>query len=816
MFPTHERVKTKYIGREEELSTLRSLLEEVQKGRGKLVLVEGEAGIGKTRMIEQMRALDLFSEFTFLIGRCLYFKDTDIYLPFKEMYSQYRQMIKGNEGGSPFVIQSDRQLVDRDLRTPSDQEFVPMSLIPAEIDLDDEGPGDEMVVEGLLEFNKLSQFIFDLEEKGPVCLFIDDLHWADPPSIKLLQFLAHKIVDHQVVIICTYRPEDLFWGEDASHPLVEPLNRLSRDKLYVPIELGRFDYDETEKFIRDILNVEKVPRSFSELVFKKTNGNPFFIEEVLYSLLERGIIDPTGQDWTQTIDPETISLPSTLRDVILRRIHWLKGNSMNVIRLASVSGSRITFDIIKRALEMKDEDIIEALEELVSAKFLVEIVEEENYQFENPVVQEVIYTELNHSRRRFLHYKMGKVLEERYSDNPTVWGNMAIHYYKGKDYEKALMYLTKASSYYQRISPQKALEYLHVVLECMERIPQSDSIKIQHVQVLLDISGLCLQIGDWNRSLEFSEKALNLATVLRMPLEIARAKLMNADVYKLRGDFHQATILFEEIASSPQDKGFSEVVAHAFMGLGYINWRTSDYPRALEMFSKSLQFAKIENNLNTIGTLYMNIGNVFNHRGDIKKALDYYNRGIKHLESSGNTLDASVGYSNIGSIYLQNGEFEEAEKVLELAISMTSERGRHDLCWPNINLIDLRGIQGKFTEASNIFEMCEDSMKDRDDKVGLGIAYLNIGKARILEQKPEEAETLIIRSITMLESLGMLYDLGKAKYSLGEAYLMSARYDEGKVYLDEAYQILKSIGARYQAEKVRGRLLEIRDSGGFI
>jgi predicted ATPase len=520
MFPAHDRTKTKYIGREEELALLSDLLDKVKKGRGSLVLVEGEAGIGKTRLIDQMRALANFDEFTFLIGRCLYFKDTDIYLPFKEMYSQYRQIMKGvgEDQLSPFSDQMEPSGPRSEIRTPTDDDFVPMSLIPAEIDIEEEAGEDEMVVEGLLEFDKLSQFIFELEEKGPLCLFIDDLHWADPPSIKLLQFLAHKIIDHKIMIIATFRPEDLFWGEDTSHPLAEPLKRLSRDKLFVQIKLERFDKEETDVLIKNILGIGRVPHTFSDLVFKRTNGNPFFIEEIIYSLLERGVFDPSEPDWADKIDPETISLPTTLKDVILRRIHWLKGNSMSVIRLASVSGPRITFDIIRDALEMKEEDILEALEELVQAKFLKEMEEDESYEFENPVIQEVIYTELNHSRRRFLHLKMGKVLEDRYSNNPTVWGSIGIHYHKGKNFEKALLFLTKSSSYYQQISPQKALEYLHMVLDCIEKLPQSDSIKSQHMEVLLEISDLCLQVGDWNRSLDFSEKSLNLATVLRMPL----------------------------------------------------------------------------------------------------------------------------------------------------------------------------------------------------------------------------------------------------------------------------------------------------------
>ncbi len=777
MFPSQDKLKTKYIGRKDELSLFGKLLDEVRGGKGKLVIVGGEAGIGKTRLIEEMIALPNFQDFNFLSGRCLYFKDTDIYLPFKEMFTQYKKMTREKklEVTSPFSSLGDEALTGEEDMPLSDQEFGPMSLIPAEIEIQDEEVEEEMLVEGLLEFDKLSQFIFEMSEKGPLCLFIDDLHWADPPSIKLLQFLARKILDHQIMIVCTYRPEDLFWGEEDSHPLADPLKSMSRDKLYFPMELKRLSPAETQTLVKDVLSIQKTPDKFNKLIYKRTSGNPFFIEEILYSLLERGIITPTEPDWAENIDPDTISLPSTLRDVILRRIHWLKGNSMSVIRLASVSGPKVTFDIIRDALGMKEEDILEAIEELVQAKFLKEEKEEESYEFENPVIQEVIYTELNHSRRKFLHLKMGKVLEDRYSNNPTVWGNIAIHYYKGKDFERALFHLTKASSYYQQRSPQKSLEYLHMVLDCIERLPRSESIKLQHLDVLLEIANLCLQIGDWNRSLEFSEKARNLATVLRKPLEEGRSKIVQAEVFKYRGDFARASDLFKEAINTPHEQGSSEIIATGFMGIGYISWRTSDYPKALEMFSKSLQYAKIENNINTIGTLYLNIGNVFDQRGDCDKAMDYYMRGIKHLEKIGNLLVAARGYADIGDIQMEIGKLDEAEISLEDSMKKAKEKGRFEYWWPNINMILLKGLQGKFKESKEIFEMATDHLKQRDEKIGMGIAFLYRGISMSLEGDKDEAETMILRAIGIFESLGVPYEIGRGKKHLGEHYLKNSR-----------------------------------------
>ncbi|MGA1820906.1 MAG: tetratricopeptide repeat protein [Thermoplasmatota archaeon] len=816
MFPAHERKKTGYVGRKEELSRLAKILDEVKIGKGALVMVEGEAGIGKTRFTSEMRGIPQFEDFKFLWGRCLYFKDTDIYLPFKEMFNQYKEHISQMEGdmSSPFPI--------GDVLSPEDEmgndyiseeSFVPMSLIPAEVGLgEDEDEEEGMLVEGLLRFDKLSQFIFNLSQQGPLCLLIDDLHWADPPSLQLLQYLSQKIKDQPILIVCTYRPEDLFWGGDNSHPLAEALKRLNRDRLYYPVKLKRLSRDEVEAMVRDILSVGDVPSKFLELVYNRTMGNPFFVEEVIYSLMERGIIDTSSPDWFTDLDPKKISLPTTLKDVILRRVHWLKPVSIKVIRFASVTGESFNYDIIKEALDLSDEAVIEALEELTHAKFINESEEEEHYEFENPVIQEVIYSELNHSRRRFLHSKLAKVLEKRFTDTPVEWGNIAIHYYKGKEYENALKYLTRASSYYQHISPHRALEYLHMVLDCIERLPQSDSVKTQHMHVLHEISNLCMLIGDWKRSREFAEKSLNLSMILKDTQIEIKTKLTIAEILRMTSDFDKALTYYNEVVRLSQVQEYSEGLAVSYMGIGFIRWRKGDYPKALEMFSKSLQYAKLENNLKTIGTLYLHIGNLFNHRGDLKKSIDYYQRGVRHLESSGDLFNAARGYSNKANVLLQLGEIEEAEKVLSTALEKSKQKGGTDNWWPYINLIRLRSIQGNYAEAGEVYNLVLDLIKELGDKHTLGLAAMYMGDCRSRMGDYSEAETLLGRSMAIFEELEIPYDIGRVKMYLGENYTRREKTDEARNMLSEAHRIFQSIGANHQREVAKEELKEIMAS----
>ncbi|MDG6226013.1 MAG: tetratricopeptide repeat protein [Candidatus Thermoplasmatota archaeon] len=809
MFPMHERKKTKFVGRSDEFQNMEGLIKEVRSGRGKLVMVEGEAGIGKTRFTEEILQTELFSGFTMLKGRCLYFKDTDIYLPFKEMFNQYTEINRGryDDHIAPFRDEERENSTGMESALIKEEEFLPMSLIPAETETDE--LREEMPVEGLMRYDKLSQFIFNLSSESPVCLLIDDLHWADPPSLQLLYYLARRIENEKIFIVCTYRPEDLFWGGDNTHPLAESLKRFQRDRLFTPIKLSRLGSNETNEIIKSILQVNEVPANFSSLIYAKTQGNPFFIEEVLYSIIERGLVEVSNVDSLKNIQIDNISLPSNLKDVIQRRVHWLKPVSIKVIRFASVSGTRINFDIIKEGLELKDEDIIEALEELTYAKFILERGDDEYYEFENPVIQEVIYSELNQSRRRYLHTKMAKVLESRFSEDTNQWANIAMHYYKGKEFEKALDYLTKAASFYQGLAPQRALEYLHLVLDCIDKLPQSDAIKAKNMEVLMDISNLCLQVGDMGRSLEFAEKALNLASVLKDVRTSTRSKLNIADILRHRGEFDMSLRYYEDAIKMAQVENNNEGIAHSYMGIGYIHWRRGDYASSLEMLSKSLQYAKYENNLRTIGKLYLYIGDLFRTRGDLEKSVDYYKRGVKHLETIGDSLNVSRGLSNISRSQLEMGESEQALESIERALEKAKEKGRPDHHPPNIEALRLMNSLGRLKEAKHYYEILMDSIHSEDEKTSFASAMMLIGETHSLEGDTNSSEEAITKAINIFSSLNMPYDLALAKMLLADNHARAGEVKKARTHLEESAELFRRIGAKSQLASAERRSSEI-------
>ncbi|MCK5773559.1 MAG: tetratricopeptide repeat protein [Thermoplasmata archaeon] len=810
MLDTGKRAGIDLVGRRKEISQIKDILKDVSLGRGKLVVVSGEAGVGKTRFLEEIKTVASMETFTLLSGKCLYFKDTDTCLPFKEMFNQYRKL-KGSfcEDGkidSPFI---ERGYDDGSgLDCGYDSDLVPMSLIPAEIEAEE--VQTEEMEEPPLRMDMLSEFIFGLASEMPLCLFIDDLHWADSNTLQLLEYLCRRIKDDPILIICTYRPEDLFWGEGKAHPLTDSLKRLDKDAKYVRVRLNRFIELECEEFLKKILNVEAVPRDLVGIIYRLTVGNPFFMEELIHSMLEKGILTTEGPDILNITDPDAVTLPTNVKDVVLRRTHWLKPLSIKVIRVLSVVGLTFTFDVIKDALELDDEDVLEAIEELIQASFIMEGSEEELYKFENPLIREVIYSELNHSRRKYLHNRVARVLEDLYSNDPERWGDIALNYYLAKDRSNALVYLTKAVSHYKDSSPSRVISLLKLMIDCKEAMPRSDILRAENMEVFMEISNICLHMGDWKRAMEFSDEARALSVELgRHDVEVG-SLLTQGRLNYLQGRFTEAAGLLNYALNLSVEHNDMEGKSRASMGLGCINWRQGDYHGALERYTSSLKFAKEQNDLNTLGTLYIHIGNLFNHKGDLDRSLEYYKRAIRHLNSTGDRLEGSRAYRNLGNTLIQTGDLANAHDMLRLSLDLAGEYG-HENLWALINLIPIRCVREGQGSALTTYDTVMERLSGKGDRIGAALADMYMGVCRSRNGEDQEGGVMLKRSYDLLKEMKALYDVGRAAFHLGEHNLKFERKDVALKFLEESRDIFGEIGARSYLERTEQILSQFRD-----
>jgi predicted ATPase len=302
---------SRFVGRESEMDELKSHLTESANGHGRLVLIVGEMGIGKSRLADELGRYANTQDILFLKGRSLYKENTEPYLPFVEAFSGYlsgekdyhdvdSRAVMGAYGEEPFSL----GLLP--LRQSSE-----VASVIKKANLNFQQERDRL-------FESICELVIEISENRPLLLVLDDLQWADDGTLQVLHYLARNIRSHKVLILGTYCPEDLNNNGGKSNSLPETIRRMRIEKLFSEIKLNRFNEKCTTLMIESLVGKQSLPNGFSKMLFKESEGNPFFIEEVLKSLVNEGLIDVASYKWATNYDFSQIRATASLSNFYFR------------------------------------------------------------------------------------------------------------------------------------------------------------------------------------------------------------------------------------------------------------------------------------------------------------------------------------------------------------------------------------------------------------------------------------------------------------------------------------------------------------------
>jgi tetratricopeptide (TPR) repeat protein len=419
-----------FVGRERELVQLDAALGEAIGGRGRLCLIAGEPGIGKTRLAECVAARAAERGASVIWGRCWEGEGAPAFWPWVQVLrALLRQCDVGTLAGwlgtgGPSVAQV----------VPEVRELLPD--LPAAAPLDSEQARFRL-------YDACCTFLKNAAAT-PLVLVLDDLHWADKSSLLLLQFLVREIGDARLLLVGTYRDVEVLRG----HPLGDVLPQLRRERT-VDRFLLRGLPEAAVHALLVALGGGEVPEAFTHTLSRETAGNPFFIKEILRHLVDEGMARREGDRWVGTVDPGEIRLPESVREVIGRRLARLGDACMKLLTLAAVVGQEFGLEVLQRVSDLEKERLIDVLEEAVAAR----VVEEAprtiaRYRFSHTLVRETLYGELRNLERVRLHRRVAAVLEGLYvwNDEPHL-DELAHHFLEGLpggDVDKAVAYAIRA------------------------------------------------------------------------------------------------------------------------------------------------------------------------------------------------------------------------------------------------------------------------------------------------------------------------------------------------------------------------------------
>ncbi|MEW6685583.1 MAG: adenylate/guanylate cyclase domain-containing protein [Candidatus Edwardsbacteria bacterium] len=443
------------VGREKEQSILSEIVEKVLAGRGQIVSITGEAGIGKSRLVRELSQKWMSQGYTVFGGNCQSYGSSIFYLPWAELMEDYLGIKKVD---SP---EEKRKKIEKNMVivNPKLSEWTP--IIGELLNV----PIEETSLTKSLDAKLRQQRLFDITlemltwgaAQEPLMLILEDLHWADTTSLEMLNYIGRNIANKRILIALVYRSLEGKWEfREKEH--------------HTEIALPEFTSDESKKLAATLLTVEGMPKEIEEFISKKTQGNPFFIEEVIKSLIERGVIKKEDGLLKLQTGLDKLEIPDTIQGVIMSRLDRLSAETKNVLQVASVLGRQFNYSLLE-GIYPKREGLKEHLQTL-NRLDLILLEPANQYLFKHIMTQEVAYESLSFGRRRELHIIAGEYIEGIQEKNiEEAYGILTHHFYQGRSWEKAFYYAIEAGDKAKKVyANQEALNYYDKALEVFDQM----------------------------------------------------------------------------------------------------------------------------------------------------------------------------------------------------------------------------------------------------------------------------------------------------------------------------------------------------------
>jgi len=787
-----------FSGRDKELKMLENHLELVFHGKGKTVFISGEAGAGKTRLVNEFITCVKKENVNTIVGYCLG-RSTVPYFPFIEAFRAYF----GPEGKSRTKrVASDHFGIVSWLKGP---EPTKVGQLGIKAWLTGPKHTEETEIPEIIspEMRKnmthaavAEALVSDAAEK-PIILFIDDLQWADSASLSMLHYLSRAVVSSRVLIIGAFRSEELAPdSERHPHPLVETLRLMSREDLHVEIKLSSLSKSEVERLAESMVSGD-MDHDLIERLALESQGNPLFAIESLRLLSESGNLIKQDGRWRLTGDK--VGIPDKVKDVILRRVDFLNSTQRRLLDFASVAGENFDATLIALAFSMDKLAVLENLNKISHSTMLVNPTDSV-YRFGHAKFREVLYEELPSPLRREYHARFAETIENNAQIKGEIPVNeLAFHYMRAGKKEESVKYALLAGEYARkRFSNPEAIDYFNYVLNTvLDDIEKSDE-KLFALEALGDIYQA---VGSYQKAKDMFDKITETTETGDMKLRAlrkaisARAHRKMANVlWDAMGDKEKARVHHEKALRILEGESESVELASLYEDIAHMCYRTEDMTRAISSAEKALEIAEKLNAHEVIASSCASLGTALAYSGENKKAVEYLEKALRISLDNGYMATALRAYNNI-PLALTSEENERCLECYEKGLELAKKVGDvYNQSLLGFNLAGMKFNMGNIAEAVQIAN--ETVALDR--KTGnifhlytsisaLAYAYQILGEMDKSEQCFNEALS-ISRKLNDFQAITGGYDyLGRSHFDKGD-------YVKAKEFLEKLNSTLEKAG----------------------
>jgi len=452
------RIFSEIVGREKELNKLELQINKAVNGAGSVINIIGEAGIGKSRLIEELKKADDLNRIWLLEGRAVSIGKNLRFHPFVHLLKNWSHI---DDEDTAAVALYKLEAAIKKCALKDANEIFPfvatlMGIKPAGRHAERISNIDGEALEKLI-YKNLRALLIKLSEIKPVVIVIEDLQWADISSIELLESLIGLSETHGIAFINVLRPNH----PNTSNRFIKAVK--DRPNIYsVELELKPLSNATSEALIKNMINFNLLNRPIVEEIVRRSGGNPFFIEELVQTLIDEGLIVKNKGQFVLYNKPETMVLPETIKDVLTARIDRLEDKTRELIKIAAVMGIHFFYRILK-VVAAPINDIDDRLAYLKEIDLICEhqVRGETEYFFKHALTQETVYQSILPDKRKYLHLQVARAIERFFTDRiPEFYGILTVHFIRSDQHDESEKYLIKAGEEALRTSASnEALNY---------------------------------------------------------------------------------------------------------------------------------------------------------------------------------------------------------------------------------------------------------------------------------------------------------------------------------------------------------------------
>ena len=819
-------VKPVFVSRERELSQLNELLDLALTGKGRVIFVTGEAGFGKTALLDEFtrRALNAHTNLVTASGNCnAYTGIGDPYLPFREILELLSGDVEARWAAGalsrkhakvlwnllPITIQAlvenGPDLIDTFI---SGSLLIERAAASASLGTDlvsrlkkvVDRQAKTTMMPGSQQsdlFEQYTRVLVALARQVPLVLVVDDLQWADTGSIGLFFHIGRHLAGNRILIVGIYRPEEVALGRpDAMrgtrdwgrHPLQTITNEFQR--LYGDIEVS-LEQADSRGFLEALLDSEpnRLGKSFRQKLYQLSHGNPLFTIELLRGMQERrDVVKDKDGCWIEgeTLDWET--MPARVEAVIAERIERLPDSLQSTLKVASVQGVEFYAEVVARVLGTEEREIVQRLSSELDRKHRLiraQAIERlgshplSSYRFRHSIFQKYLYDRLDPVERTYLHEDVGSLLEDFYRDQAQETTASAVqlarHYQEANIPEKAVKYLYQAGEKAVQLSAyQEGITHLMRGLELLNTLPESIERDELELGLQLSLGKAWLPAPDSNQAYTRSrELCLKLGKTSLLCRVLGELSIF----HYVKAEYHMARQLEEEALSLAQQTDDQMMVAISHWYLGFVAFALGEFATALDHLKQTIAYYDPQRHHNPMVVL----------RGS-------------------DVGTSAMAYAACALWCL--GYPDQALKLTEESIALARELD-HVFSLVEVLLFSgciLSAMRRDWSALNKYSKQMMDLVKDNRLQFWLGAAKMSRGEALIMMGQVEEGEKQLRDGIAFNHSIDVIiYTSGRYGF-LAEAKAQAGQFEQALTTLEEALPMIEGKDERYwEAEYHRRR-----------